>query len=531
MPDTAFKDDLKFIYTPIGNLIDPTTNRSYPSNTTSLLSFTFISPSLLIKWHQCCTDALHCCVESLQHFDDTDADRPVCPRTWDGWSCWAQDAKPNVIMRQPCPKHIYWHQMVPPCRGYTTKECTSSGHWFNLKDNSGQEWSNYSMCARDDIYVGRIRYSIVTNVISMCTLIPALLIFGHYKQLSSVSRIRLHKHLFTSLFFHALVSCLLKWHLLTAGETQSQTSQVLTSLCLILSVLLRYFRSTTYLWMFNEALYLHQLIKHAFTQPPLTPLIILAYVLPATTTLLYIVGRAVSDGFDISSGGELMAITAFSKNLSQTMSVLHKSMTNESSVDIESSKLMEVIEEYEDVSPIVDEDKCWLMPSSNTWLEWVINAPNLAILIVNCVFLVLLLRVLCIKASSTTSTQYTNSSGGGGGGHHLSVNHTGGGSSGGLITRQSIIVSLRAAILLLPLYGLHYLFVVYRPNIESCWFSEVYHYLSSTLDGLQGCAVSIIFCFANHEIRYLLRRSLERVSTRQRSTTIYMTEVVATQQH
>ncbi|CAG2116971.1 unnamed protein product, partial [Medioppia subpectinata] len=170
---------------------------------------------------------------------------------------------------------------------------------------------------------------------------------------------------------------------------------------------------------------------------------------------------------------------------------------------------------------------------------------------VNCIFLLLLLRVLCIKASSTMGPQYSNS------GH---INNSGAG--GGVITRQSIVVSLRAAILLLPLYGLHYLFVVYRPNIEvlsshfgpqyycshsmaytisssstgltssktlSCWFSEVYHYLTLTLDGLQGCAVSIIFCFANHEIsQYLLRRSLERVSTRgQRSTTIYMTEVVS----
>lgn len=35
-----------------------------------------------------------------------------------------------------------------------------------------------------------------------------------------------------------------------------------------------------------------------------------------------------------------------------------------------------------------------------------------------------------------------------------------------LFNRQSFLVSLRAAVLLLPLYGLHYLFVVYRPKIE-----------------------------------------------------------------
>lgn len=35
-----------------------------------------------------------------------------------------------------------------------------------------------------------------------------------------------------------------------------------------------------------------------------------------------------------------------------------------------------------------------------------------------------------------------------------------------VFSRQSILVSLRAAVLLLPLYGLHYLVIVYRPKIE-----------------------------------------------------------------
>ena len=63
------------------------------------------------------------------------------------------------------------------------------------------------------------------------------------------------------------------------------------SFCMILSILQRYFRSTNYLWMFNEAVYLHQLIKHAFVQPSLRPLIILAYSLPFITTTSYIFAR------------------------------------------------------------------------------------------------------------------------------------------------------------------------------------------------------------------------------------------------
>lgn len=66
--------------------------------------------------------------------------------------------------------------------------------------------------------------------------------------------------------------------------------------------------------------------------------------------------------------------------------------------------------------------------------------------------------------------------------------------------RTSILVSLRAASILLPLYGLHYLVFVYRIETSVCWLSELYHYCSITLDGLQGMLVSILFCFATNEV-------------------------------
>jgi hypothetical protein len=136
--------------------------------------------------------------------------------------------------------------------------------------------------------------------------------------------------------------------------------------------------------MFNEALYLHQLIKNAFTQPPLTPLIILAYFLPLTTTTIYILIRFLSNGLNINSTNEsLMA-----SNLSETFRLQleyqrDKNKSYNKSNDSYFDNVFEVIDEYEDVSPLIEEDKCWLMPAQNSWLEWIINAPNLAILIVS----------------------------------------------------------------------------------------------------------------------------------------------------
>jgi hypothetical protein len=133
--------------------------------------------------------------------------------------------------------------------------------------------------------------------------------------------------------------------------------------------------------MFNEALYLHQLIKNAFTQPPLTPLIVLAYCLPLTTTTVYILIRSLNNGLNIN----LMNGSLISSNLSETfrLQLEYQNRSYDKFNDSYFDNVFQVIDEYEDVSPLIEEDKCWLMPAQNSWLEWIINAPNLAILIVS----------------------------------------------------------------------------------------------------------------------------------------------------
>ena len=334
-----------------------------------------------------------------------------------------------------------------------------------------------------------------------------------------MSRIRLHKHLFTSLLFHAIISALLKWHLLTtlnkpldsieqqselqtnsfpqqANDSSQQTTNIkMPSMCLVLSVLLRYFRSTNYLWMFNEALYLHQLIKHAFSQPSLRPLIILAYCLPFMTTTSYIFARYMSLNSNLESmeqsideqrsassssldfdaqfmytldqwsinGHQTSMVDEHNRSISnddienvlmpamKTVSnlwhdpqmedainqMIHLSgalrtghdwpsndlrrrrMANDndignvhryksSNISIDNGSMIDdgqrqqqppppqpsydddpgtnVLENYdsfEDANPLIEKDHCWMMPSYESWHEWIINLPNLAILIVS----------------------------------------------------------------------------------------------------------------------------------------------------
>ena len=155
-----------------GIFYDFRNNASYFSNETLPLASTFLSTAMAEKWQRCCLDAIDCC---LHHLRDSSAastssspsktpflslvtgssvtEKPSslsssCPRTWDGWTCWADDVPSGETVHQMCPDHIYWKITAPPCRGYVTKTCTSGGLWFKKDD---REWSNYTNCARADV--------------------------------------------------------------------------------------------------------------------------------------------------------------------------------------------------------------------------------------------------------------------------------------------------------------------------------------------------------------------------------------------
>ena len=59
---------------------------------------------------------------------------------------------------------------------------------------------------------------------------------------------------------------------------------------------------------------------------------------------------------------------------------------------------------------------------------------------------------------------------------------------------------MRATLVLVPLFGLHFMVTIYRPTDKGCEWIEIYHYVNALLDGLQGCLVAIIFCYANGEV-------------------------------
>nr|CAD7606827.1 unnamed protein product [Timema genevievae] len=117
---------------------------------------------------------------------------------------------------------------------------------------------------------------------------------------------------------------------------------------------------------------------------------------------------------------------------------------------------------------------CWAFPTS--YSEWILYVPCLFSLLVNTIFLVNIIRILMSKlraSHSQESSQYSLAWG----------------------FRKAV----RATLVLVPLFGLHFVVTIYRPANGICRWEEYYVYLDCLLDGLQGTFVAIIFCYWNGE--------------------------------
>ncbi|GFY69334.1 calcitonin gene-related peptide type 1 receptor, partial [Trichonephila inaurata madagascariensis] len=111
---------------------------------------------------------------------------------------------------------------------------------------------------------------------------------------------------------------------------------------------------------------------------------------------------------------------------------------------------------------------CWAVPVKP--YEWVANGLNLLSLFLNLVFLINIIRVLWTKLRATHANEPSQ-------------------------FRKAV----RATLVLVPLFGLHFILVMYRPQNGDCFVLEGYSYFSYAMDGLQGLLVSLIFCYLNGE--------------------------------
>ncbi|XP_013389737.1 calcitonin gene-related peptide type 1 receptor [Lingula anatina] len=230
---------------------------------TSLICSSLESWEQCDRWRQCCQEAARCCDKLKQVSVQTR--EGYCPYTWDGWLCWDSDVRAGSRGSMACPgfvEHVSTSELA-------TKTCTDKGTWWRSNDTN-QEWTNYSSCItigakRDTIYV-----RIACNAVGIVALVPAVIIFLSFKQLSTQHRVQIHVNLFISFILTGVIYIILDSVVFLDRLSHSKETSIIYKNhigCKILYMLTRYIRMTNYTWMFLEGFYLHRLIVRTFQTP------------------------------------------------------------------------------------------------------------------------------------------------------------------------------------------------------------------------------------------------------------------------
>ncbi|XP_064212169.1 calcitonin gene-related peptide type 1 receptor [Tribolium castaneum] len=123
---------------------------------------------------------------------------------------------------------------------------------------------------------------------------------------------------------------------------------------------------------------------------------------------------------------------------------------------------------------------CWMV-DDNSNDQWIPDGFRIAILAINFLLLFDIIRVMALKLKRGNTSQQTKA-------------------------------TLRATLFLIPLFGVHIIFITNRNIVPShtCQAEDIYYYLSYVMEGLQGVMVAILFCYINAEVRGELKNAYRK---------------------
>ncbi|XP_063419781.1 calcitonin gene-related peptide type 1 receptor-like isoform X1 [Mytilus trossulus] len=355
-----------------------------------------------------------------------------CNATFDGYTCW-NHTKAGTKTYGNCP--LFMVEKFGQQPGQPFKECNTDGTWYK-HPHTQRSWTNYAPCS-DTIKVQRannVLYAYFSGYgLSIVVLTVALLILAYFRQLKC-TRVTIHKHLFVSYILTAVF-----W--ITYYATTSFDPHVVADnpvWCRILHVLSQYVTVCNYAWMFCEGFYLHTVLVMTFTNEKtlLKICYLVGWGLPVIPSVLYTVLRSTNTDIDNS---------------------------------------------------------CW---HDDTVLIWTFSGPIALSLLINVIFLMNIIRILCSKVNANRPQSL-----------------------------QSLRQSLKATCILIPLLGIQYIALPFRPNDGNEHGQYVYDMVSACLSSFQGFLVSLLFCFFNGEVLSLLKaqiRMMQRCISYEETLASYM---------
>ncbi|XP_068084336.1 PDF receptor [Anabrus simplex] len=394
--------------------------------------------------------SLETCAQRYEDFVVPTGDM-FCNWTWDRVLCWPP-TKAGTVARQRCPRY----NGVDPSK-FAYKRCSIDGRWEGRtagKFSSPQGWTNYTPCYRPEVLqlmrklftgsdeTAKVKLGIAERTrtlemvgfsVSLAALLISLAIFCHFRSLRN-NRTRIHKNLFIAMVIQVVIRLTLYIDQAVirgaSGEYQSegirshrQGIDNTPVLCEASYVLLEYARTAMFMWMFVEGLYLHNMI---------------------TVTVFhensYYIAYTV-----LGWGGPVIMTTAWA-----VTTALRYGSSN-----------------------------CW-WGYNLTYYFWILEGPRLAVILLNFLFLLNIIRVLVVKLRQSHTSEI-----------------------------EQVRKAVRAALVLLPLLGITNLVnMAEAPLDRAVWEFALWSYTTHFLTSFQGFFIAFLYCFLNGEVRVAVTKSV-----------------------
>ncbi|CAH2071311.1 unnamed protein product, partial [Iphiclides podalirius] len=310
----------------------------------------------------------------------------------------------------------------------------SCHHFSNKKCFSNGTWqlqTDYSTCSITPRLLRRYRMNIAVLAFSIASCLPAVFIFFFYKRLR-VTRVALHRNLLIAIVIRNVLVIVSRTEVYIDELTNSGGTVLSTHgiWCRVLAVAERFAANAVFVCMLVEGVYLHRLIVAVFRRK-------------LKVRWLYIAG----------------AVIAIVPALVWAI-----------------------------VMGLLNDHSCWIVYTVDH-IQWILDAPRIAILLINSVLFIDILRVLLTKLRNSENANQ---------------------------------LTAKATLFLMPLFGIQFLFTALRPNTTNCLWEQIYYYISYSLEALQGFTVALLYCYINKEVHALVkatyRKTENAVSSRVRGS-------------
>nr|XP_024218284.1 PDF receptor [Halyomorpha halys] len=357
-----------------------------------------------------------------------------CPAVWDKVLCWPPTQQ-GSLTSQSCPSN----QHGLDSSRFVWKKCLESGRW----EGEGEVgWTNYTTCYGPEmlqlyrkLYSGsspEMKISIAQRTrtleivgfsVSLAALIVSLAIFSHFRVLRN-NRTKIHKNLFVAMVAQVVIRLTLyiDQAIIRSKTTKTQGIDNTPILCEASYVLLEYARTAMFMWMFIEGLYLHNVVTVRVFQETFR-------------YRLYIC---------VGWGLPLVMTTAWAASIASKMKT-----------------------------------KCWWGYNLTPYF-WILEGPRFAVILLNFLFLLNIIRVLIVKLRESHTSEV-----------------------------ERVRKAVRAAVVLLPLLGItNIVNMMEAPLDRQVWEFAVWSYTTHFLTSFQGLFIAVLYCFLNGEVRTAIRKSI-----------------------